>query len=181
MSFLPSMANANLLDVFRHWPEFARVWQAYIQQVMRVPSPLSEGERELIAAYVSRLNGCEYCEGSHTRVAAHFGFGSELVAEIDRDIGSSSLADRHKPLFRFVKKLTETPKNIEQADVDEVLAAGWDETALFHATNACAAFNAMNRVVDGLGIEADEHMAELGAKMLYEKGYTGIPQEAPAR
>ena len=167
------MTKANLLDMFHRWPEFARSWHGYVQQVMRGPSALSEGERELIAAYVSRLNGSEYCEASHTRVAAHFGFNAELAAEIDRDIDASSLADKQKPLFHFAKKLTENPANVEQADVDEVFSAGWDETALFHAIHVCAAFNAINRLVDGLDIEADEQMAELGAKVLYEKGYTG--------
>ncbi len=176
MAFLPSMAGANLLDVFRRWPEYARTWHEYAEQVMRGPSPLSEGERELIAAYVSRLNGCEYCEASHTRVAARFGFESELVAEIDRDIDGPSLTSKQKPLFRLTKKLTETPGNIEQADVDEVLAAGWDETALFHAVHVCAAFNAINRLVDGLGIEADEKTAEMGAKVLHEQGYRAVQE-----
>jgi alkylhydroperoxidase family enzyme len=34
------------------------------------PSPLSRGERELIATHVSTLNTCEFCSGSHAAIAA---------------------------------------------------------------------------------------------------------------
>jgi len=176
MSFLPSMPSANLLDVFKKWPKLANAWHSYTQQVMRGSSPLSEVERELIAAYVSRLNGCGFCEASHRRVAERFGTQEGLVEEIARDIDASSLTDKQKPLFRLAGKLTRSPSSIDQSDVDEVLAAGWDETALFHAIHVCCAFNAINRLVEGLGIEADEAMAEQAARMLHEKGYVAVEE-----
>jgi len=176
MAFLRSNHDATLLDVFRKWPEIANAWHQYAQQVMRGPSALSEGERELLAAFVSRLNGCEYCEASHKRVAERFGLDSGLIDQLDRDVDGSSLSDKQKPLFRFAKKLTQTPQKIEQRDVDDVLDAGWDESTLFHATHVCCAFNAINRLVEGLGIEADEEMAEIGAKVLHERGYRAVKE-----
>lgn len=65
MSFLSNLPNATLLDVFQRWPEHTGRLHAYLQHLMRDPSPLSESERELIATFVSRLNNCAWCEMSH--------------------------------------------------------------------------------------------------------------------
>lgn len=64
MTFLPSLPdNARLLDVFRAYPDTAFPLLDYHEALMRGPSPLSIAERELIAAYVSGLNACDYCYG----------------------------------------------------------------------------------------------------------------------
>ena len=39
---------------------FGRPWTELTQQVMRGPSPWSVGEREIFAAFVSRLNQCVF-------------------------------------------------------------------------------------------------------------------------
>ena len=45
----------------------------YHDRLMRDHSPLTVAERELIAAYVSGLNACTYCYGSHVIAAGAFG------------------------------------------------------------------------------------------------------------
>ena len=45
----------------RHRPElFGEPVSAYFQEVMKKPSDWSEGERELFAAFVSKLNQCPF-------------------------------------------------------------------------------------------------------------------------
>jgi hypothetical protein len=39
---------------------FGHPWSELTQQVMRGPSPWTVGERETFAAFVSRLNQCEF-------------------------------------------------------------------------------------------------------------------------
>jgi hypothetical protein len=39
---------------------FGQPWTALTQQVMRGPSPWSVGEREIFAAFASRLNQCVF-------------------------------------------------------------------------------------------------------------------------
>jgi hypothetical protein len=39
---------------------FGRPWSELTQQVMRGPSPWTPGEREVFAAFVSRLNQCVF-------------------------------------------------------------------------------------------------------------------------
>jgi alkylhydroperoxidase family enzyme len=50
--------------------------------LLRGPSSLARGERELIAAYVSALNDCQYCWSSHSAcAAAQLPEGMALVRE----------------------------------------------------------------------------------------------------
>lgn len=174
MSLLPSMPQASLVDIFKRWPAAAHPFHEYMQQVMRGPSPLAAGERELIGAFVSRLNGCDYCESSHTKTAQRFGVDASLVAALADDIDRADVEAKLKPLLQFVKQLTLHPDKIDQGDVDAVLEADWDEEAVHAAVQVCAAFNAVNRIVLGLGVEADEATAETAANMLHDKGYAAV-------
>jgi alkylhydroperoxidase family enzyme len=50
----------RILDLFNFKPAATRHLAAFSQAVMRGPSPLSPGERELIAAFTSRVNDCDF-------------------------------------------------------------------------------------------------------------------------
>ncbi|MFF2520433.1 carboxymuconolactone decarboxylase family protein, partial [Streptomyces sp. NPDC058086] len=51
--------------------------------LLRAPASLSRGERELIAAYVSRLNETPFCAGTHgAAAAAQLDGGPEAVAAV---------------------------------------------------------------------------------------------------
>ncbi|HKN56247.1 MAG TPA: peroxidase, partial [Amycolatopsis sp.] len=61
-----------------------------------------------------------------------------------------------------------------EADAEAVFAAGWDESALHTAVLVCALFNFMNRMVEGLGIRADESYALTSGARLAKGGYAGL-------
>jgi alkylhydroperoxidase family enzyme len=48
----------QIWHLFAFRPEAARHLCAFVQEVMRGPSPLSPGQRELIAAFTSARNHC---------------------------------------------------------------------------------------------------------------------------
>jgi hypothetical protein len=50
----------QIMRLFAYKPEWTRFLALYTQGVMRGPSPLSAGFRELIAAYTSKLNHCPF-------------------------------------------------------------------------------------------------------------------------
>lgn len=50
----------RILKLFNFKPEWTRHLAQFTQGVMRGPSPLSPGERELIAAFTSAVNRCPF-------------------------------------------------------------------------------------------------------------------------
>jgi len=172
MPFLKSMPRrATLLDVFKAFPEICTPLIEFHEALLRRSSPLTEGERELIAAYVSGLNDCRYCYGVHSATAELLGASKDAIASAIVDIDSSLIDERMKPILRYARKLTRQPNSVSQADADSVLAAGWSDEAFYHAAAVTALFNFMNRLVEGLGIELDPSYVKPASERLAKTGY----------
>jgi uncharacterized peroxidase-related enzyme len=142
--------------------------------LLRGESPFSAGERELIAAYVSGLNDCDYCCAVHSQTAVALGIHPQFVTQVLSDSPGEHVDLCMQPVLAFVRKLTLSPGKITALDVDPIFAAGWDDGALHDATAICALFNLMNRLVDGLGVEASEAYTKLAAQRLAEHGYVQL-------
>lgn len=172
MPVLPSLPRgATLLDVFRAFPETSKPLIEFHEVLLRGPSPFTEAERELIAAYVSAVNECRYCRGVHTATAERLGSAQGAVSALVDDIDAAPIDRRMKPVLRYARKLTQSPGGVTQADANAVLAEGWNETALYHAVAVTALFNLMNRLVEGLGIELDPAYVKPAAERLADRGY----------
>ena len=80
-------------------------------------------------------------------------------------------------MLEFAEKLTLTPSNMREADVQKLREAGWTDRDILDIVQVCAYFNFRARVVDGLGLEvADWQLkraragAERAAKLAEERG-----------
>lgn len=121
-------------------------------EVLRGPSPLSPGFRELIGAFTGRRNECHFCMGAHAAVAAELLADRALVDAVLADYHSSALSDAEKALLAFVEKLNAGGAAICEQDVDLLRAAGWNDEAIYDAITVCALFNFYNRWVHGAGV-----------------------------
>jgi uncharacterized peroxidase-related enzyme len=121
-------------------------------QVMFEEAPLGQALRELIAAYTSSLNRCDFCKNAHAAVASHLYGSEEFVRSVLEDPETSSLNEKEKALLRFVRKLTLDSGAIIEADVEALKCEGWDEAAIYYAIYGCALFNFYNRFVSGNGV-----------------------------
>jgi alkylhydroperoxidase family enzyme len=99
--------------------------------------------------------------------------GSEdLVWGVLRDVESSALDDRHKALFRFVRKVNEDSIHVSPADIETLHAAGWDDEAIFFAITVCALFNFYNRWIDATGVHAmSDEAHRAGGRRMAGGGY----------
>ncbi len=175
MPYLTTLPDdAAMLDVLRLSPKAAAPLVQLHEELMRGNSPLTEGQRELLAAYVSGLNSCAYCHGVHAATAEAFGIPAALLNNLLADLDSAEVEDRFKQILRFVRKLTLEPASVTSQDAAGVLSAGWDDRALHDAVMICGLFSFMNRVVLGLGLRADEEYALQAAARLSSEGYAAL-------
>jgi uncharacterized peroxidase-related enzyme len=164
-------AGASLIDVFKAFPETSAPLIEFHEVLLRGPSPFAPAERELIAAYVSGLNGCGYCHGVHTATAERMGVEAALLPRIVRDGDLEGVAAKLRPVLVLARKLTLAPSSVTKADAEAMFAAGWDDAALYYAVAVTALFNFMNRLVEGLGIELDSSYVGTASQRLAERGY----------
>lgn len=150
MSFLPSLPEArSLADVFLKFPNSSKPFLDYQNLVLRASSALGASERALIAAYVSGINNCPFEDADRSAAV-----DPAVLSSLLQDIESADIPARLKPVMRYVRKLTLVPSRVSQSDVSAILAAGWDEEAVFDAAQVCALFNFINRMMEGAGVSA---------------------------
>lgn len=142
------------------------------QKIMRGKSNFSYGQKELFAAYVSGLNACSFCYGSHVSVAENFGISPEIIESLLEDISKAPIEEQEKPLFQYLKKLTLSASKITQQDADAVFEAGWTEEDLQELILIGCLFNFYNRLLDGHGIKGNKAIYHFGANHLHKKGYS---------
>jgi len=178
MPLFPSLPKTpHLSDVFKAFPDNVQPILEYHQLLLRGESPLSVGERELIAAFVSGLNACTFCFGSHKIIASRFGIEETLIDALLVDVDTAPVDEKLKPVLHYVAKLTRLPARLVEADAQAVFNAGWSERALYDAVQVCAIFNFMNRIIEGTGVTFDyadnpESAQELRSRE--EHSYTGF-------
>jgi uncharacterized peroxidase-related enzyme len=167
---------ARLGDLFRAFPDAAEPLLYLHEAVLRSDCQLSVADRETIAAYVSGLNACTYCYGSHAAAAAYHGVDEGLLTQIIDDVDTAPVRDAMKPMLRLARKVTLSPAKVTRGDVDACYDAGWDDRAIFNAVATAALFNFMNRLVDGTGMATDPQFAS-GAGARIGESYLGFMKQ----
>ncbi len=181
MPRLRSLPNEPIMrDLYRTHPETCKSLGELTEATMRGPSPFTQAQRELIAAYVSGLNACAYCHGTHAGVAEACGIAPDLIKALLVDIETAPLEAKMKPLLRYAKKLTLSPAQVTEADAAAVYDAGWGDDALYSTVLVTALFNFYNRLVEGVGLALPDGYAPEAAKRLSTKGYDVFAQMAQA-
>lgn len=156
MPRLPSMpSNVVFADLARRFPPHTAPLFAYVEDLMRGPGALDIADRELIAAYVSGLNACTYCFGSHKIFAEAFGIDAGLIEAMLSDLDTAPLTSAQRALYRYLGKLNTMPTRVGQVDMDAAIAAGVSEPQMVEAVMVASLFNMMNRLMDGLGVDLD--------------------------
>ena len=154
MPFLPSLpADAGPPSIYTQFPEIYGPWSSMSEALMNGPSPLSQGERELILAYACAVSGCELVHVAHSEVAYAWGIPQGLVEQLLEDPESVAIDARLKVLLAFVRKLMTSPNTIAQADVDAVFHARWNEQALHDAVAVTARGAFMHRLIAAYGFK----------------------------
>jgi len=121
---------------------------------------LPEWYLEAVGALVSRLNGCAYCLSHH---AAGL---QRLLAEASRDSDAYLMAleqtqpgepftDREQLGLAYAKKLTHVPGLVEEADIQALRDAGFNDGEILELNQVAAYFAYANRTVSGLGVDTE--------------------------
>ena len=176
MPFLPSVGHDDKVPhvLAKFNTGTGRPLIEYHEALLRGDSPFTVPEREMLAAYVSGVNACQYCHGAHTAAAKLFGVSESLIADLLVDPARSAVSPKMVPVLSYVRKLTLTPTRLTQADADAVYAAGWDERALYDAVQICCLYNFMNRFVEGIGLTPIPEQFAMEGQMIKEGSYTGM-------
>lgn len=164
-------------------PETAKPLSDLADALLHAPGTLSPGERELIAAYVSRLNDCTFCHNSHAAIAACHLDDEQLVEVVMDNPEGAPISDKMKALLAVAAKVQQGGRLVHPEDIERARRAGATDVEIHDVVLIAAAFCMFNRYVDGLATwaPADRDGYRQRAAYVARLGYSAVlPQIQPA-
>jgi uncharacterized peroxidase-related enzyme len=160
-------------------PETGRPLSELAEVLLRGPSALTRGERELLAAYVSSLNDCRYCAGTHAAcAAAQLPEGMTLVEQVRADPATAPVPAKLRALLAIAAAAVKSGLDVTADLVAAARMAGATDLEIHDTVLIAALFCLFNRYVDGLATVApdDPDRYAAGARRLVTGGYlAGMP------
>lgn len=161
----------GIVGLLNYRPETARPLLDLAETLLRGPSELTSGEREIIAASVSWWNQCHFCHTSHAAAAAaHLNSGLNLIDDIKAGLPNTPVSDKLRALLHIAQQVQKGGKNVTEADIAAAREQGAVDSEIHDTVLIAAAFCMFNRYVDGLGTWApqpNEAYKEMGERMAF--------------
>lgn len=116
---------------------------------------------ETIGVYVSRLNGCHYCEAHHIaglrRLVGDAARADRLIAAIAAERFAGALNTAQTAAMGYARTLTLTPQAEDalRAALAAMRATGLSDGEILEINQVTAYFNYANRTVLGLGVSTE--------------------------
>lgn len=152
----------NVFLGLAHRPDELRAFLAYHDALMDRDSGLSRAEKEMVVVATSAARDCTYCVVAHgaiLRVRAKDPLIADLVATNYRQ---APITARQRVMLDFAVRLSTTPELVEEADLDRVRAAGFDDQDLWDLSAITAFFAMSNRLAHVMALQPNEQFHLLG-------------------
>jgi uncharacterized peroxidase-related enzyme len=148
------------------------------QTLLRGPSSLTQGERELIATYVSHRNECRFCATAHTAAADLLLGEHETARAVKEDPTSAPVSEKMRTLLNIAGKVQQGGLNVSADDVEAAREQGATDLEIHDTVLIAALFCLYNRYVDGMATWTPDEPAfyERLADRIVHRGYTRLPE-----
>jgi len=168
----------GIVSLFMFDREVAKNLSAMAETVMRRPRGLTQGERELIAAYVSKLNECQFCYRSHRSCAEEMNDIRLITDLLDKNnLDSDHLTDKMLHLLMAANCVQAGPADHSgrwsalPIHIQRARNMGATDEEIHDAVLVASFFSMCNRYVDGLGTTFKYNEPEQGGRSLAYYGY----------
>lgn len=150
--------------------------------LLRGENTLSRGEREVIAAYVSRLNQCQFCHSAHSTFAAlQIDGGSPVVEAVLDDPDTAPVSAKLRALLHLAALVAQSGLAVTEEAVETARSEGATDVEIHDTVLIAAAFCMFNRYVDGLGAVTPPDQAgydDIG-RLIVGLGYSAVTPPVP--
>jgi len=147
------------------------------QFLLRGPSSLTEGERELIATIVSYGNECRFCTAAHTAAADVLLGECDTTVKIKENISTAPVSEKMKVLLTIASQVQKSGKAVTHASIEKAKAVGATDIEIHDTVLIAALFCLYNRYVDGLStVTPTDPSFYKGLAERISKGYHRLPQ-----
>lgn len=155
----------DVVKIFSLRPAVAAAQEALRQSLLGRASSLGPQRADMISAAIAGLNRCRYCTVAHGGNLTTRGemTPAETVALV-ADWRALPLPADERAMLAFAEKLNATPWEMDEADVQGLRAAGFDDEQIYDIVLLTAYRGFVNRVIAGLGVTPERLRERFGAE-----------------
>jgi uncharacterized peroxidase-related enzyme len=168
----PEIPGIRALFDFR--PETGNIIKKLVGILLRGKSTLAVSDREMIAAYVSWLNQCQWCCNVHSAIASHLpDMSKELVQAVKDDFETAPISEKLKSFLNIASKVQKDARTVSDEDVARAREHGATDLEIHDIVLIASVFCMNNRYVMGLDAWTPQDPAfyDANGKILAQQGY----------
>lgn len=139
-----SLRPETMESIYRTW--LASMWNGRLDRRMK----------ELLAVCVSKVAQCDYCADTHMIFLQATGMEGSHAFEVERKLSAAEgLGAGERAAIEFARRLTSDPRALSADDLIALHEAWPDRHAQAEIVSIIAAFNAITRMANALGIHPE--------------------------
>lgn len=124
-----------------------------VQAYLLAETELPYSTKERIALLISLENSCDMCVDVHKGIAKMLGMTEDQIGEVLGGIDNIHTEANEKTLLKFCVRASQKDNyKMQQADVDEVRAAGYSDSQILEAVAITGYFNYINTLSNVFGL-----------------------------
>jgi len=154
--FLP-----NVFPAFAYRPRQFRAFFDYYDALVE-DSPLAREELEMVVVATSGANDCLYCVVAHGALLRIYAEDPHLAEQLATNHRTANISDTHRAMCDFAVKLTGSPAEVTDADLERLREHGFSDTEIWDIASTSALFNLSNRMAHVADMRPNEEFYELG-------------------
>ena len=151
----------NVFDAFAYRPGQFRAFFAYYDAIHEAGA-LEPEEIEMVIVAVSGANDCLYCVVAHGALLRIYAEDPYLAEQLATNHRVADVSDAHRAMCDLAVKLTESPAEVEEEDIQRLRDHGFSDEAIWDVAATASLFNLSNRMVHFADMRPNEEFYAMG-------------------
>jgi uncharacterized peroxidase-related enzyme len=151
----------NVFSAFAYKPSHFRAFFDYHDALVE-DTALDREEVEMIVVAVSGVNHCYYCNVAHGALVRIYAKDPTLADQLVANYRQADVSEKRMAMLDVAVKLTESPREVTETDIDRLAEAGYSEEAIWDIASVTAFFNLSNRMAMFADMRPNDEFHTLG-------------------
>jgi len=143
----------NIFLALAHRPDEFRAFFSYHDALMEKSEGLSKAEREMIVVATSGINQCTYCVVAHGAILRIREKNPLIADQLASNYRNADIRPKQGLMLDFAVKVSQQAHEIRDADIQNLLDAGFNEEEIWDIGSIAGLFALSNRLANMAGIK----------------------------
>lgn len=143
----------NIFLALAHRPDEFRAFFSYHDALMEKSEGLSKAEREMIVVATSGINQCTYCVVAHGAILRIREKNPLIADQLASNYRNAAISPKQGLMLDFAVKVSQQAHEIRDADIQNLLDAGFNEEEIWDIGSIAGLFALSNRLANMAGIK----------------------------